>query len=100
LIDLGADVNATTKTGVNSLIHLCKNYKNENLIDLIKLLISKGIDIHVKTKAEGIDVKAQTAVEKWNALDILQEFRKNDHLFAPLAQILKGNILENAISLF
>jgi hypothetical protein len=35
--------------GRNALYLLCCNYKNENLIDIIRLLIENGIELESKT---------------------------------------------------
>lgn len=42
LTDAKVNVNATTSTGETPLHLLCRHYKNEDLLDLIKLLVEKG----------------------------------------------------------
>ena len=46
LIECGADVNAITAVPRWTPLHLlCENYKNDNLIEIVKLLIEKGAKV-------------------------------------------------------
>jgi hypothetical protein len=47
LIEKGIDVNCKND-GRNALRLLCEYYKNENLIDIIRFLIEKGINVNYK----------------------------------------------------
>ena len=53
----GIDVNAVNHNGINALMALCSNYKHDNIIDIVRLLVENGININATSDDMG-----------WNAL--------------------------------
>ncbi len=44
------DVNTKDKKGQNALHLFSANYKNDNLIEIVELLVKKGVDVNAKDK--------------------------------------------------
>jgi ankyrin repeat protein len=59
---------------------LCQNYKNENLIDIVRILIQNGIDVNWKNKAG------------WNALLFLCKNYVNDNLIEIVRLLIEHGI--------
>jgi ankyrin repeat protein len=59
---------------------LCEYYKNENLIDIIRLFIENGIDVNCKDK------------DGWNALIYLCRFYKNENLVGIIGLLIENEI--------
>lgn len=76
------DVNATSPNdGMNALLKLSKNYGHDNLIQLVKPLIERGIDVNA------------TDPDGWNALHNLCRYYGHKNLLIELIQLLeKSNI--------
>ena len=74
----GIDVNCKKNVGDNALTLLCEYYKNENLIDIIRLLIEKGIDVNSKTYIGKTALRYLCEnYEKENLIDIIRLFIEN-----------------------
>jgi ankyrin repeat protein len=57
---------------------LCRSYKNDNLIDIIRLLIKNGIDVNCKN------------IYRNNALTILCPIYKNENLIDVIKLLIKS----------
>jgi len=47
LIENGADVTANTLDGYNALHILCRKYEPDNLINIVRIFIDKGVDVNM-----------------------------------------------------
>jgi ankyrin repeat protein len=70
----------------NALLILCKYYNKDNLIDIVRMLIEKNIDVNCKT------------IEGWNALLLLCRYYKNENLIDIVRFLIEKNIDVNCIT--
>ena len=77
LIEHRVDLKIKDPAGCNALIFLCSNYKGEQLIDILKLLVKNGIDVNAASNTQG-----------WNALVFLSRNNKQHDAFIPAARLL------------
>jgi ankyrin repeat protein len=77
LLQKGMDINSVDEKGWTPLLHLALPKKNEgdNLVEIVRLLITKGANVHCETE------------NKMNALHLLCEHYKNEN-FIDLVKLL------------
>jgi ankyrin repeat protein len=77
LIDHKVDLKTKDPAGCNALIFLCSNYKGEQLMEILKLLVKNGIDVNAASHPQG-----------WNALFFLSRNNKQQDTFIPATRLL------------
>lgn len=67
LVEHGFHVNKSTEDGETALMALCSKYDGDNLMEIVRLLISSGADISAKSKAglKAVDILERRNITKY-----------------------------------
>ena len=68
LLEHGFSVNKPTEEGETALMLICSKYDGDNLMEVVRLLISSGADIAAKSKAglKAVDILARRNIAKYS----------------------------------
>lgn len=118
VVEYCADPCCTSKDGWNATLLLCQHYSGRDLIDLIRLLIERGVDVNYRDDNgwnallflcqswyadeslidlirllvdRGIDLKATTK-DGWNALLLLSRCYQHENLVHIIRLLMDGGI--------
>lgn len=106
------EVSCRQKDGANALHVICRYYQGDNLIDLVKLLIKKGIDVNQTTRvgSNALNLNAQCAYDQRGKLlnlvnplcEIYANYRYADgsNALLILCQYYRGDNLLEIVKLF
>ena len=67
-LEHGFSVNKPTEEGETALMLICSKYDGDNLMEVVRLLISSGADIAAKSKAglKAVDILARRNIAKYS----------------------------------
>ena len=104
--DDSVNINATdSKDGMNALLKLCRHYEHDNLIELVRPLIKRGIDVtatdpngenslHDRSD-KGININAKDSIGR-NALHLVFQNNNHGHMVQVAKSLIDSGVDVNA----